>query len=815
MARMFPALRSALETKGFSFSVGSRYSTQPTSYGTPRLADGWDINAVVQDGYERDIWVFKAVEIISGNASRLPFQITVDDEEVERHPLLRVMNKRANPLEVGRAFRKRLSAQVLLSKKGAFVELTHSRAGQIVRADLLPPDRVNIIPSSDGNYVDYFEYVRYDGEVRHLPPEKVRWIREPHPIDPFSGVTPLDSAGTSVELDRLARLYNVNFINRDGRPGGIVGVDTEGLPESELDRISRLFKPGAQHAGNVTAIGVGKGGMNYIDTSAKPRDMAYEATSNIARKEILAAFGVPESIAGDASDRTFDNASEEKFTFWNEIMLPHLELIASAFDGDVDDEALCGFDTSRVEVLEMPARRRREEARKEFDSGLRTAKEYRTLQPELEVIDNPQTRALWMSPAKSPVPGTPEDAAALGMDDMSGDMGGGDMGGAPGIPGGEELAGTATDLVAEAVADGGVIDPDGGGAVDGDAARLVQQAWSERDAAPLEGDAAALVEQARGLEGKALENAFLIADAPDVTFDPGEEELARVERKLMAQVEAIMARQQEAIIDGLTSGALVAGEPIDWDQMMDPDRWDAELQEELAPILAPAAQESASTLLSQVAATAGLLVAGEMLADVAGRPVESAEATAEQIADTAATIAGGAVMLALLLFQSAMREWLAERAQEMQEYAIELGVEASPHDLIANLERMWKSEGSKFAKSVVTNAAQTVLHESRSKAIADHISTASATPTTDDLGHVVSIAPELTRVWCTREDERVRLTHRNAAGQRVGDGEMFVVGGHELPYPAYPLGPASEVRRCRCWLKYQWQSGGTYYLSPV
>lgn len=829
MAGLFPALRRSLETKGITFSLGGRggYSSRVASYGLPNTSDGWDMDAVVAE-YERLVWVFKSVEIISGNASRLPFQIAIDDEQEENHPLLRVMNKRANPLERGRAFRKRLSAQILLNKQGAFVEVTRNNAGQVSRLDLLQPDRVRVVPDPGGDYVDYFEYTRFDGEVRNLPVEAVRWIKNDHPLDPFSGVTPLEAAGISIQLDRLARMYNVNFINRDGRPGGIVGVDVEGLPPAELDRIAALFKPGAQNAGNVTAIGVGKGGMNYIDTAARPRDMAYKETSEIARKEILAAFGVPESIAGDASERTFDNASEEKFTFWHEVMLPHLDLIASAFDSDVSPDADCGFDTSEVEVLEMPARRRREEARQEFNYGLRTVKEYRDMQPELDVIDNAQTRALWMSPAKAPVPGTPQDAVELGM--AGPDAAGGPPPGGPGAPGDPTAptGGTAAEALEQALAEGGVIDPDavtaGGGEVLGDAAAAVEQARTEQSDDPIEGEAAAAVAEAR-METKNLEPGFVIVPETNEGYEPGEEEMRRLELSVTASLEAMLARQAVAVVERLQNRNTRQGTPywvpsgaddpkagdaaIDVTRVVDNARWAAEAQQQLAPLVAPAASEAAGGLLGAMAATGALVGAAAIGADVVGRAVEAPAATAEQVAQLAAAAAGPAAMLAVHTAIDALADWNEHRAGDMERLMIDQGGSPDLPTLVEQVRALWAEKSRRFAESVAVTVAQTTLAHARDTALG-RLRPRSAP---EELGgRMVTIDPEVIRVWRTRDDERVREAHRDAAGQRVGLDEPFVVGGYELRYPSDPFAPASVARYCRCWLRYEWTSGGTFYL---
>ncbi|MFJ2004333.1 phage portal protein [Streptomyces chartreusis] len=376
---------------------------------------------VIVEGYERSIWTFKSIEAISKHASTLPIQIGRGGDErrfeetLDDHPMLKLLNKKANPLETGDVFKKRLSAQLLLSKKGVFIEKTYSRGGTLVRLDLLPPDRVQIIPDDrNADYVKHFEFTDYSGHVRELLPKHVIWIRAPHPLDPFCGVTPLEAAGLSIDLDVKARTYNISFIDNDGRPGGIVGIDLDGVDPREVDRIQKRLAPGAHNDGQLTLVGTGPGGVTYVDTSARPREMAYETLSGTSKGEILAAFGVPESIVGNASERTYANADREEYNFWDHTELPHLNLIASGFDPDLDDEWSVRFDTSSVQALEFPRRQAREEARKEWEAGLITIDEYREIagRPAFNV---PQSRALWISPQKAPVPANDQDAAALGL----------------------------------------------------------------------------------------------------------------------------------------------------------------------------------------------------------------------------------------------------------------------------------------------------------------------------------------------------------------------------------------------------------------
>lgn len=56
----------------------------------------------------------------------------------------------------------------------------------------------------------------------------------------------------------------------------------------------------------------------------------------------------------------------------------------------------------------------------------------------------------------------------------------------------------------------------------------------------------------------------------------------------------------------------------------------------------------------------------------------------------------------------------------------------------------------------------------------------------------------LVKQWLTRNDERVRPTHRNANGQIQLLDDPFDVGGTPMLYPGDPTAPADETVNCRC-----------------
>ncbi|MFC9534454.1 phage portal protein [Streptomyces sp. NPDC056975] len=774
------------------------YAGVTNVWGTPGRADGWDMERVVVEGYERSIWTFKSIEAISKHASTLPVTIGRGGDErrfeetLDDHPLLRLLNKRANPLETGDVFKKRLSAQLLLSKKGVFIEKTYSRGGTLVRLDLLPPDRVQIIPDDqNADYVKHFEFTDYSGRVRELLPKHVIWIRDPHPIDPFCGVTPLEAAGLSIDLDVKARTYNISFIDRDARPGGIIGIDLEGVDPREVERIQRRLSPGAHNAGELALVGTGPGGMNYVDTSARPREMAYETLSSTSKGEILAAFGVPESIVGNASERTYANADREEWTFWDHTELPHLNLIASGFDSDLSDDWTVRYDTSRVQALEFPRRQARDEARQEFEAGLITIDEYREIAGK-RVFNVPQSRALWISPQKAPVPANPQDAAALGLgpDPAAGAQPGADPNAGPPAQGGDESAvaavaearaltpgGTAADDVAAARAGGPLALPAG---TSNSAAGAVAEARADIADVAAPGPAAADVAAARADSseqepGAATEDLAAVRaqletkSLPDEGFEVTDADFDALAMTIAAALTALLARQEGVIVARLRApktrkytrywepenehDTRTGDADIDQDRVVSAARWAEVTTATLAPVLQRAATAIARKLGQSLTGTDSVPPAA----------VAAALVTAAYAGEAVTTLLGE----------------LAEVLQSTQAG----GTHPDLEDLVDTVGAYYRSTTPALVARVAETCAVSTVNGAADAA-------------------AESAGPGVVRTWITRQDDRVRPAHKALQGKTLPVGTPYQISGAQLRYPGDPFAPISLTVNCRCRLHY-------------
>jgi HK97 family phage portal protein len=727
----------------------------------------WPVERAVAEAYERIVWIMKSVDAIAGHASRLPFQLKKGEKPVDDHPLYAVLNGQANPMETGQQFRKRLSQQILLSKRGAFVELTRSRGGEIIRMDLLPPGRTCPVPGNGQELIKNYEVVRQDGSKRTIETENVRWFRDPHPLDPYSGVTPLESAGLSVELDFFSRLYNVNFLKNDARPGGVLAIEGE-MGEPEMDRIERKFDKGPGAAGKLSVI---NGEVSYIDLAARPREMQYSTTSITAKIELLAAFGVPESILGYASEKTYANAEQEELNFWRITMPPHLAMLAAGFDVDSEDDLDSGFDISDVEVLHKTEIARRQEARDEFDRGLISATEYRDI-AGYDAVDNPKARALFIaSNGKTIVPANGKDADELDAAAQQAAPGapggpggppppGGPEGGPP-PPGPAEGDSGAPDGVPAPSANGGP-PPPAGGLVTAEAGRpalrVVPSDETKQD-----------------------------GDGPEAVYETDPRTQESLEMALNAVLTALVARLLERSASRASSpkarkgtrhwqpsyavDTRVGNKAVNASGAVDEQRWQAEAESAVQPILKAAAATIGTGLISG---------------------------------------------LALSLPPAALTAATAKAVQEIVEMVGEAFQKLAGQ--VTALVRSADQSG-KPMEEIVTSIRAMGPSLTRWAAI---IGTQAATAAVSSVQNAVALAAwleepdrQIVRQWRSRKDERVRPTHKEADGQIRPLGEPFDVGGGPLHFPGDPKGAPAETWGCRCKLNWRSKASGRYVPKPA
>lgn len=545
-----------------ALNAGAPVAFNPSFAGRP-YSDAWDIERAYREGVQKVTWVFRCIDAIAGNQARLPMVLKKDNSPQgaivgKNDSLLDILNSKSNPGENSFIFRYRLSAQLLMSSRGAFIEKVRGRDGRIIGLHLLPPQHTKPIPDPK-TFVSGFEVDMRNGTKVTLKPEDVIWVRRPHPLDPYLSITPMESAGVAIEIENLAKLYNRNYLLNDGRPGGLLVVRGE-MDDDDKDELRNRFRGNLSRTGATTVIS-SDDGVDFVDTSASPRDAAYTQMRQITKEEILSAFGVPESAIGNAAGRTFSNAGEELRVFWMETMLPHLDSLARALD-DLDEKYYVDFDTSSVPILIVAKQERQRYLMDEFQQGLISVNEYRDGTGKKKV-DSELADSLLQNPNQTPIANTekpfkPEEQQPV---DMA--AGGAAPAGPPGLPV------TSPEVPPEELAAAGITPtPE------------VAPTSLETTVAPTpEG---ALSADFGGMEFK---SAFVADDEWDVKAEQDSDRWTEI---LDRNLERYFERQQRVVTEkafGAKARKALASKTLEVDAIFDSEVWAKQLDEDIRPML--------------------------------------------------------------------------------------------------------------------------------------------------------------------------------------------------------------------------------------
>ena len=551
-----------------SIGPGAPVNLDPGRVGRP-YHDMWDIERAYREGFQKVTWVQRCVDAIAGNQARLAIILRKDNSRdgqvltgrrALRSPLIDIFNTKTNEAENAFIFRYRLTSQLLMSSRGAFVEKIKGRDGRLIGLSLLPPQYTAPIPD-EKTFVSGYEVNMPNGNKILMKKEDVLWIRRPHPLDPYLSLTPMESAGVAIEIENLAKVYNRNYLMNDGRPGGILVVKGE-IDEDDKDELRNRFRGNIGRAGQTTVIS-SDDGVDYVDTSASPRDAAYVQMRQIQKEEILAAFGVPESVIGNASGRTFANASEEHRVFWNETMLPHLDLLARSFD-ELDDVNYVDFDTSSVPVLILYKQERSRYFMDEVQMGLISTNEYREATSRKKV-ESDLADSLLMNPNLTPIANTEKKMEAQPQGAMPG-MPPGAPGEQPPIPGMPDAQGNVPSPLDPNTMAGSL------------AAEAAPQQIPPPPTPPSDMQNAAMGPQQQ-LSAEPFE--FIETKEDSVS-------LQRWSAILNRAFERVVERQQRVTMEkigGVRAKRAISGGSLSIDSIFNSDIWDKQMDEDIRPVL--------------------------------------------------------------------------------------------------------------------------------------------------------------------------------------------------------------------------------------
>lgn len=764
-----------------------------------------DIERQIKRYYERVVWVFRCVDVIASNFADLQFVFrvgdTYDGRVMQYAQIANVINVEPNDYEQAWQWKYRLMSQVLLSDRGVYLEPVYNGTN-LQAIHLLPPGSVEPIPD-ENTFVSGYRVRLADQSYTFKKKHELLWIRcKPHPTDPYTSVTPLKSAGIIADSDFLARTFNRNFLLNDGRPATIITIGDQISPDDAAE-IKARFSNGPVAAGTTTVIEGSD--VQVQDLSGNPRDAQYTELISTNKQDIMLAFGVPESVMGNASGRTYDNADAEDEFFWTKTEVPYAlgcarglqPLLGSPLrNGNIH----MGIDFSKIEVLQRQTQARHEKQANEVAGGLDNIDAYRIATGK-KPYNVPATRALIL-PNGLLIGQDEADQAAL---DKMVPIGGRAM---P-QPGSQFIPGQTLNAQVEQAQQnsGAPVGPPqitnnspaaitsgpstsstqitGTGSSKAEALRAVQGEFAKRDRANGNNTAARALRLIRGGRqsksagrNKAIEG----KGADDPKPHPYGPLRAVVEGTLNGVLLAWCDQQADVIPGRLTmtkarqhtrhwDGITVVTKALDPQYVVQINRWSDDLLRDMSKVLEPIAKRE---VLKAARDMDGGGITQIMFRHSLGNPhgTDALSRVFSSKSDVDTSLMGTLNPLYDVIRQAAANQSqrVAAKVQDMDQQGASITQIQRAITQMIGKRSNWRNQLATFLTTAVVEGAQEAAY-SRAGDI-------------------------MQKEWNTELDESVRPTHKKVEGDVVLGGQDFIVGGAHMPYPGYPLAPISETANC-------------------
>ena len=291
-----------------------------------------DYDDLADIGYKKNVIVYRCVQLISRALASVDWTLQDGDETLREHEILDLMNK-PNSKQYKTTFIEEAVSYLLLSGN-CYVMAKRDDGGNPKSLYLLRPDRITVIPGNGEFPLAYqyqtatkkrlFEVNQETGECDILH------IKLFNPLDDWYGMSPIEAAMGSINQHNSIAQQNTSFLQNGGRPSGALMYKSSIDPQkrSELkDNLRNLYE-GGRNAGKILLL---EGNFEWKEMGLSPKDLDFISGKELAAKEIALAFGVPNILVGSMSSATFANYKEARYNFWEETLIPLLNIVAGEF----------------------------------------------------------------------------------------------------------------------------------------------------------------------------------------------------------------------------------------------------------------------------------------------------------------------------------------------------------------------------------------------------------------------------------------------------------------------------------------------------
>lgn len=310
------------------------------SYRTLRAFSSTDYDDLAEIGYKKNVIVYRCIQLISKSIASIDLRLQkcnhgnkVDDFLYD-HEILDLLN-RPNPKQYRQTFIEEAISHLLISGN-CYIMLERGDNKRPKSLYLLRPDRVNIIPGNgvfpkgyqyqEGTLRKFFDIDQETGE------SDILHIKLFNPLDDFYGMSPIETALISINQHNAIAQQNTAFLQNGGRPSGALMYKSflDSQKRQELQDNLRNLYEGGRNAGKILLL---EGNFEWKEMGLSPKDLDFISGKELTAKEIALAFGVPSILIGSMTSATFSNYKEARYNFWEETLIPLLNMFLGEISG--------------------------------------------------------------------------------------------------------------------------------------------------------------------------------------------------------------------------------------------------------------------------------------------------------------------------------------------------------------------------------------------------------------------------------------------------------------------------------------------------
>ena len=330
------------------------------------LADSSDeikgtFQSLVNNAYKKNGVVFGAVQLVSSAVGAVPWVVLKQDSqgekiEIREHPLAELM-KRPNPRAGGARFFEQLVVYLLVS--GSNYILKVEGGGKTRGLYNLRPDLVSLRKENDpdSGWVYTPDPNRPEKKTFYLP-EEILPLHIFDPLDEYSGLSPIEVAGLTIEQSNFSRKWNRNLLKNNARPTGLLKAtgNVMQLTKEQVEQIESKFAEKYSGFGNAGRIPVLSGSLDWVQTGMSPGEMEGSAGQKVSDRLTSFTMGVASQLLGDTEASTFSNYAEARKSLYQENIIPLMTWLRDELNywivKDFGDGLTLDFQRDQIDALQ-------------------------------------------------------------------------------------------------------------------------------------------------------------------------------------------------------------------------------------------------------------------------------------------------------------------------------------------------------------------------------------------------------------------------------------------------------------------------------